>query len=64
LLTEPDLLKAIRDEFDKRTEGTQYKSLNDSKTNPRGKLADPDIKHYECCIHAAMEHFGIKEHQS
>jgi|GEM_PF-5850108 len=33
-------------------------------TNPQGNLADPDIKHYECSIHAAMEHFGIKEHSS
>jgi aminobenzoyl-glutamate utilization protein B len=64
LLTEPDLLKAIREEFDKKLNGRTYKTLNDYETNPRGKLADPDIKHYECCIHAAMEHFGIKEHQS
>jgi aminobenzoyl-glutamate utilization protein B len=63
LLTEPDLLKAIRDEFDKRRAGKPYKTLNDSKTNPQGNLSDEDIKHYECCIHAAMEHFGIKEHK-
>ena len=63
LLTEPDLLKAIRDEFDERRAGKEYKSLCDSKTNPQGNLSDPDIKHYECCIHAAMEHFGIKEHE-
>ena len=64
LLTEPDLLKAIRDEFDKRREGKPYKTLNEFETNPQGNLSDPDIKHYECCIHAAMEHFGIKEHKS
>ena len=64
LLTEPELLKAIHKEFDKRKEGKQYKSMNESKTNPQGNLADPDIKHYECCIHAAMEHFGIKEPKS
>ena len=63
LLTEPDLLKAIRDEFEKNRAGRKYKSLCDSKTNPHGKLSDPDIKHYECCIHAAMEHFGIKEEE-
>ena len=63
LMTDPDLLKSIRDEFDKRKEGKQYKSLNDSKKNPQGNLADEDVKHYECCIHAAMEHFGIKEHE-
>jgi aminobenzoyl-glutamate utilization protein B len=64
LLTEPDLVKAIRGEFDERRAGKEYKSLCDSKTNPQGKLSDPDIKHYECCIHGAMEHFGIKEHES
>jgi aminobenzoyl-glutamate utilization protein B len=61
LLTEPDLLKAVRDEFDKRTAGKPYKTLNESKTNPLGKLAGQERSHYECCIHAAMEHFGIKE---
>jgi len=25
--------------------------------------AEPNIKHYECCIHAAMENSGIKEHE-
>jgi aminobenzoyl-glutamate utilization protein B len=64
LLTEPELLKAIRDDFDKKLKGKSYKTLNDSKTNPRGKLADAEIKNYECCIHTAMEHFGIKEHKS
>jgi aminobenzoyl-glutamate utilization protein B len=63
LLTEPDLLKAIRDEFDKRTAGKPYKSLNESKTNPQGKMEGQERHHYECIIHAAMEHFGIKEHQ-
>jgi aminobenzoyl-glutamate utilization protein B len=60
VLTEPNLLKAIRDEFDKQKAGTEYKSLCDSKTNPQGNLSDPDIEHYECCIHAAEEHYGIK----
>jgi aminobenzoyl-glutamate utilization protein B len=64
LLTNPDLLKSIQDEFNKQKAGRDYKSLSDSKSNPQGNLADPDIKHYECCIHAAMEHFGIKEHKS
>ncbi len=64
LLTEPDFLKAVRDEFDKRTAGKPYKTLNESKTNPLGKLAGQERSHYECCIHAAMEHFGIKEHSS
>ena len=63
LLTEPDLLKAIRTEFDKRRAGKPYKTLNEFETNPRGNLSDENIKNYECCIHAAMEHFGIKEHE-
>jgi aminobenzoyl-glutamate utilization protein B len=61
MLTKPDLLKAVRDEFDKRTDGKPYKSLNESKTNPQGKLVGQERSHYECCIHAAMEHFGIEE---
>jgi aminobenzoyl-glutamate utilization protein B len=61
LLTEPDLLKAVRDEFDKRTAGKPYKTLNESKTNPQGELSGQERSHYECCIHAAMEHFGIEE---
>ena len=61
LLTEPDLLKAVRDEFDKRTAGKPYKSLNDLETPPEGVLDTQERSHYECCIHAAMEHFGIKD---
>jgi len=61
LLTEPDLLNAIQDEFDKRTAGKPYKSLNESKINPLGKLVDQERHYYESCIHAAMEHFGIDE---
>ncbi len=61
LLTKPDVLKAVREEFDKRTAGKTYKSLNESITNPQGKLAGQERSHYECCIHAAMEHFGIEE---
>ncbi|MHC4178981.1 MAG: hypothetical protein ACYSWU_15820 [Planctomycetota bacterium] len=61
LLTEPDLLKAVRDEFDKRTAGKPYKSLNELQTPPEGILDAQERSHYECCIHAAMEHFGIEE---
>jgi aminobenzoyl-glutamate utilization protein B len=64
LLTEPDLLKAVHEEFDKRKAGKVYETLNESKTNPQGKLGAEDLKHYECCIHAAMGHLGIKEHGS
>jgi aminobenzoyl-glutamate utilization protein B len=61
LLTKPELLKAVRAEFDKRTGGKPYKSLNVLKAPPGGKM---DLQHrhaYECCIHAVMEHFGIEE---
>jgi aminobenzoyl-glutamate utilization protein B len=61
LMTDAKLLKAIRKEFDERTAGKPFKSLNDSKTNPQGKMSDKEKGHYECCIHGAMEHFGIKE---
>ncbi len=61
LMTDAKLLKAVQDEFKKRTAGKPYKSLNDSKESPRGKLDMQERSHYECCIHAAMEHFGIEE---
>jgi aminobenzoyl-glutamate utilization protein B len=62
LITDPDLLKAAKDEFEKQRAGKPYKTLNDVATSPAGKLADKDLVHYECAIHAAMEHFGIQEH--
>ena len=62
LLTDADLLQATKDEFLKQMKGKEYKTLNDSVVSPRGKLADKDLKHYDCCIHAALEHFDIKEH--
>jgi aminobenzoyl-glutamate utilization protein B len=61
LMTDAKLLEAIRAEFDQRTAGKPYKSLNDSKTNRQGKLSGKEKHHYECCIHGAMEHFGIEE---
>jgi aminobenzoyl-glutamate utilization protein B len=64
LLTEPDLRTEIQTEFDKQLNGRTYKTLNDSDTNPLGKLDTSEMKHYDCAIHGAMEHFGIKEHQS
>jgi len=33
--------------------------MNDSVTNPQGKLADKKRSHYECVIHGAMQHFGF-----
>jgi aminobenzoyl-glutamate utilization protein B len=64
MLTEPDLFKAVRDEFDKRIAGKPYKSLNDLEAPPEGALDAQERHHYECCIHTAMEHFGIKENAS
>ncbi len=64
LLTDPDFLKAVQDDFVQQLNGRTYKTLNDSETNPLGKLDTSEMKDYECCIHTAMEHFGIKEQQS
>lgn len=61
LLTDADLLTKITDEFKKRTEGTPYKSLNESDKPIEGYLDDTERSHYECCIHTAMEYFGIKD---
>jgi aminobenzoyl-glutamate utilization protein B len=61
LLTQPDLLKAAKEDFKKQTKGQPYKSLNELPKPPGGELLPQDRHHYECCIHAAMEHFGIKE---
>jgi hypothetical protein len=60
-MTDPELLKAARAEFDERTGGKPYKSLNVLDVPPGGMMEDKDRDDYECCIHAAMEHFGIKE---
>ncbi|MDX8339033.1 amidohydrolase [Draconibacterium sp. IB214405] len=63
LVTQPEFLKEVKDDFTKQLNGRKYKTLNDFEKNPWGKLGTEDVKHYECCIHSAMEHFGIKEHQ-
>jgi aminobenzoyl-glutamate utilization protein B len=62
LLTEPDLLKAVKDDFVKQLNGRSYKTLNDSETNPAGELDAAELHQYDCCIHAAIEHFGVAEH--
>jgi aminobenzoyl-glutamate utilization protein B len=59
LLTKPEALKAIKDEFDLRTKGNTFKSLNVLKAPPGGILDQQHRHHLECCIHGAMEHFGI-----
>jgi aminobenzoyl-glutamate utilization protein B len=62
LITDADLLVRAREDFEKHRAGKPYKTLNDVPTSPAGKLSDQDLAHYECCIHAALEHFDIKEH--
>jgi aminobenzoyl-glutamate utilization protein B len=59
LLTQPDLLAAAKAEFEKLTGGKPAESLCESDAPPHGTLTDRH--HYECVIHAAMEHFGIDE---
>ena len=61
LITEPDLLKAAKAEFDKRTAGKPYKSINVEKSPPGGHMDLEHRHHYECVIHSAMEHVGIEE---
>ena len=61
LLTQPDLLKAAKAEFDKRTEGKPYKSLNVEKAPPGGQMDLEHRHHFDCVIHSVMEHFGVKE---
>jgi aminobenzoyl-glutamate utilization protein B len=64
LMTERDLLQSIRDEFDRRIEGKPYESLNELTAPVQGRLDSKERSHYECCIHTAMEHFGIKDHDA
>jgi aminobenzoyl-glutamate utilization protein B len=64
LMTERELLKSIRDEFDRRIEGKPYESLNELTAPVQGRLDSKERSQYECCIHAAMEHFGIKDHDA
>jgi len=64
VLTQPDLLRAAREDFKKQTKGQPYKSLNELPKPPGGELLPEERQHFECVIHAALEHFGIDEHQS
>jgi hypothetical protein len=63
LLTNPEFLKSGQDDFAKQLKGRTYKSMNDFKENPIGKLEDPEVHEYECAIDLAIEHFGLKERQ-
>ncbi|MHA7774111.1 amidohydrolase [Roseibium sp. M-1] len=59
LLTQPDLVKSAWDDFRKQTRGQPYVSLNELPKPPGGEMIPSERHHYECCIHAAMEHYGI-----
>ena len=61
LMTEPDLLKAATEEFNKRLNGKSYKSINEAKSPLGGKMDLEHRHHFDCVIHATMEHFGIEE---
>ena len=61
LLTQPELIKEAQEDLQKQRKGKTYKSLNELPKPPGGELLPQDRHHYECCIHAAMEHFGIEE---
>jgi len=62
VLTSSALLQAVKAEFTKQLNGRTYQSLNDSPINFSAKLDDAERHQYDCCIHAAIEHFGIQEH--
>lgn len=57
-----DIAKAARAEFDERTCGKPYESLNVLDAPPGGMMNENARSDYECCIHGAMEHFGIEPH--
>ena len=61
LLTQPDLIKDAWEDFEKQKKGKTYKSLNELEKPPGGELLPRERHHYECCIHGAMQHFGIEE---
>lgn len=63
LLTDPELLQATKDDFVKQLNGQTYQSLNDFEKNPLGVLDDAERHEDECALHAALEHFGISEHE-
>jgi aminobenzoyl-glutamate utilization protein B len=64
LVTQPDLLKASRAEFARRTNGKPYQSINVEKAPPGGHLDLEHHHHFDCLIHSAMEHFGADQRAS
>jgi aminobenzoyl-glutamate utilization protein B len=61
LLTNPELIKEAWKDFQKNKKGKEYVSLNELEKPPGGELLPDERHHYECCIHAATQHFGIEE---
>jgi aminobenzoyl-glutamate utilization protein B len=61
LLTNPELIKEAWKDFEKNKKGKEYVSLNELEKPPGGELLPDERHHYECCIHAATQHFGIEE---
>mmetsp|Transcript_23508 Transcript_23508/g.62280 ORF Transcript_23508/g.62280 Transcript_23508/m.62280 type:complete len:506 (-) Transcript_23508:187-1704(-) len=59
-LTNPDLLKEAKEDFEKHTKGLTYKSLNETETPQLGVLEGSARSHYACCIHMAAEYFDAK----
>lgn len=64
LMTNPELIEKAKQDFEAKKNGFEYQSLNDFDQNPRGKLDDQALNHYECCLHTALEHFGIGHQHS
>lgn len=62
LLTNPEFLKAVKDDFVKQLNGRTYKCMNDSDVNPLGNLTPTEAHEFECCIDAVIDHFGLKGH--
>ena len=61
LFTQPALIKAALQDFEKQTKNQPYNSLNELRKPPGGEMLPDERSHYGCCIHGALEHFGIEE---
>lgn len=60
-LTDPELIKAAKKEFDGRLAEDPFIPLCDTNKNPAGSLDSLERHHYECCIHGAMSAFGLED---
>ncbi|MGZ9899981.1 amidohydrolase [Shewanella gaetbuli] len=61
LMTNQTLLEQVKEEFEHNKHGQEYVSLNDTLENPRGRLSEEKLANYDCCLHSALEHFGLGE---